>query len=155
MCEKDAEDPVCKSLLTVLSGDTCSLIDFKFFNASKKINRWTETPFLTHSTLWRQYFQHTTCLATCPSRLCIIRPGTVWLLCWRPIKPVWSFRSPLVKTTSLRSKLSLKGATAAAAVPSAYQRCQVSSKCSAACKWLELELCRKWDRCTVTNQLFV
>lgn len=75
-------------------------------------------------------------------RWCIVRVGTAGLLYWKPIRRVWSCRSPQERTTSLRSKLWLKGAMAPAAAPSAYQRCPVSLEHSAACKWLELELGR-------------
>lgn len=61
-----------------------------------------------------------------PSRLCIVRTGMAGPLYWKPVRPVWSCRSLLERTTSLRSKLWPKGAMAPAAVPSAYQRCPVS-----------------------------
>lgn len=82
-------------------------------------------------------------LSTLYYRSCIVRIGTAGLPYWRPIRPVWSCKSPLERATSLRSKLWPKGAMAPAAAPSAYQRCPVSFKYSAACKWLEVELSRE------------
>lgn len=87
------------------------------------------------------------------SRLFIVRTGMAGLLYWKQIRPVWSCKSLLERTTLLRSKLWPKGVMAPAVAPSAYQRCPVSFKHLAACKWLQLELGRGavgWVHC-VTN----